>query len=36
MAAGPRYIASERTAPKTTLPTILLLLDDVDIGADRT
>jgi hypothetical protein len=26
--AGPRYIASERTAPKTPLLTILLLLDE--------
>jgi hypothetical protein len=35
MAAGPRYIASARTAQKTLLPTALLL-GDVAIRTDRT
>jgi hypothetical protein len=36
MAAGSRYIALARTAQKTPLPTVLLLLGDVAIHADHT
>jgi hypothetical protein len=33
--ASPLYIAPARTAQETLLPTFLLLLGDVAIGADR-
>jgi hypothetical protein len=36
MAAGPRYIASARTAQKTPPPRVLPSLHDVIIGTDRT
>jgi hypothetical protein len=36
MAAGSRYIASARTVKETPLPTVLLLLGEIAICADRT
>jgi hypothetical protein len=36
MAAGLRYIASEKTTQKTPLPAVVLLLGDVAIPADGT